>query len=132
MQKIYDNDGVVMYDDFAHHPSAYRATLAAMQETHPNSRLVAVFEPRSNTMKAGVLQSQLPSAFAAAARVIAVGAQEWLPPALASLGDAVMVCDTASAARQLLKKEIRTGDCVIFMSNGAFDCLPQKVAEDRG
>jgi len=130
LQKIHDNGGAVLYDDFAHHPTAYRTVLAAAREEHPDRRLVAVFEPRSNTMKAGVLCSQLPGAFADAARVIAVGSQDWLPPALESLGDKVTVCPTADEARQLLKTEIQSDDCVIFMSNGSFDRLPQLVAED--
>ncbi len=119
---------VFVYDDFAHHPTAFRKSLEAAAELHPQKRIIAVFEPRSNTMKAGALKKELPAALSPAARVIAVGGCEWLPAALLPLGEKVSVCAGVEEAADLLRAEMRPGDCIVLMSNGDFGGLPQKVA----
>ena len=129
MQKLAESGGVLVYDDFAHHPTAYRASLAAAAELHPQKRIVAVFEPRSNTMKSGAFKKELSAAFAGASRVVGVGGYEWLPAALSPLGEKASVCADAAAAEMLLRAEMRPGDCIVCMSNGAFGGLPQKTAK---
>ena len=128
MQKIADGDAVV-YDDFAHHPTAYRRTLEAAAAANPGRRLVAVFEPRSNTMKAGVFADELAESLSAAARVIAVGDYAWLPKSLSPLGARAAVVADADAAAALLKKETRKNDAIVLMSNGDFGGLPQAAAK---
>ena len=119
---------IFVYDDFAHHPTAFRKTLEAAAEMHPQKRIVAVFEPRSNTMKAGALQKELPAAFLPAARIIAVGNYEWLPAALLPLGKKASVCAGVAEAEKLLREEMRAEDCIVLMSNGDFGGLPQNIA----
>ena len=128
LQKIADAGGVLVYDDFAHHPTAYRKTLAAVAAVHPQRRLLAVFEPRSYTMKAGVFAADLAVALAAAGRIVAVGEYPWLAAALSPLAEKATTCADAAAAAALLQAEMRAGDCVVLMSNGDFDGLPEKVA----
>ena len=127
MQKLADANGILVYDDFAHHPTAYRKTLEAAAAEYPQKRIVAVFEPRSNTMKAGALRARLPNAFTAAHKVVAVGEQEWLATFLPP--EKTKVFPTAATAADYLRHEIRTNDCIILMSNGDFANLPQTVAE---
>ncbi len=130
MQQIAAARGIVIYDDFAHHPTAYKRTLEAAAEAHPDKRIVAVFEPRSNTMKAGVFADSLADSLSAAARVIAAGDYPWLAKSLSALGAKAAVCQTPQAAGELLFKEMRPGDCVLLMSNGGFGGLPQKAAAE--
>ncbi|MGI9298161.1 MAG: UDP-N-acetylmuramate:L-alanyl-gamma-D-glutamyl-meso-diaminopimelate ligase [Gammaproteobacteria bacterium] len=127
LQKIADADGILVYDDFAHHPTAYRKTLEALAGEYPRKRIVAVFEPRSNTMKAGVMKRKLPRAFAAAHRIVAVGEQKWLADSLPP--EKTRVLPDAAAAAEFLRKETRADDCIVLMSNGDFGGLPQTVAK---
>lgn len=128
LQKIADANDILLYDDFAHHPTAYRKTLAAVAAAHPQRRLVAVFEPRSHTMKAGVFAADLAAALAQADSIVAVGEYPWLNEALFAPENKVSLCVDAAAAAALLQKEMRAGDCVILMSNGDFGGLPEKIA----
>ena len=132
LQTIANIDGMVLVDDFAHHPTAYRVSLQALAERYPARRLLAIFEPRSNTMKAGVLASDLAPSLAAADRIIAVGTQPWLTEALSPLGGKAQVCENTEAALTALRQEVHDNDCVLFMSNGDFDGLPQKLAAALG
>src|SRR5262249_39695559 len=63
-------DGVTVFDDFAHHPTAIAATLKALRTRYPSARLWAIFEPRSNTLRRKVLQKELVSSLALADRVV--------------------------------------------------------------
>ena len=103
--------------------------MEAAAAANPGRRLVAVFEPRSNTMKAGVFADELAESLSAAARVIAVGDYAWLPKSLSPLGARAAVVADASAAAALLKKEVRKNDAIVLMSNGDFGGLPQAAAK---
>lgn len=128
LQPVADCADILIYDDFAHHPTAFDKTIMALTEMHPGRRIVAVFEPRSNTMKSGKLKGRLATAFVGAARIIAVGEQEWLAESLLPLGDSATICKDAKAAAAKLQEEIRPGDCVVLMSNGDFGGLPKMAA----
>ncbi len=80
--------GVTVIDDFAHHPTAFEMTIAALRASHPQSRIVAVFEPRSNTMKRGAMNARLADSLSGADRVFCFSAGvDWnAAQALASLG----------------------------------------------
>ena len=128
MEKLLDGE-VIVYDDFAHHPTAYKRTIAAVRSAHPKRRIVAVFEPRSNTMKSGVFKGRMSRAFSEADRVLGVGDYEWLADSLSSLGKKAQTCGTPAKALEVLKQDTRAGDCIILMSNGDFGNLPAEVVE---
>ncbi len=118
--------GVTVYDDFAHHPTAIATTLAGLRSRVGQARILAVLEPRSNTMKLGVHRDELAGAFAAADRV-------WLyrPPDLGwDLGEVAHAAGaTASVAGDVgalvaaIASEAAPGDHVVVMSNGGFEGL---------
>ena len=128
LQKLVDGD-IVIYDDFAHHPTAYKKTIAAVKSAHPKRRIVAAFEPRSNTMKSGVFKGRLSRALMGADNILAVGDYDWLAGSLSSLGKKAKTCETPAKALEVLKREMRSGDCVILMSNGDFGDLPAEIAK---
>lgn len=121
--------GVRVYDDFAHHPTAIRETVAGLRQRHRAGRVLAVFEPRSNTLKQGVLKDALPGSFAGADRVYIYGAGlSWnAAEVFAPLGARVH-CDTDMAALvAAIAAEAHDGDSVLAMSNGGFGGIHQKL-----
>jgi len=129
--------GVTVMDDFAHHPTAVRETLAGLRATHPGRRIVAVFEPRSNTTRRTVFQRDYARAFSGADRVIvsvvpeapiysATGeVTEWfsagqLAEDLAAEGKDAIAIDGVEAIVESLVADAREGDLVITLSNGSF------------
>ncbi len=123
--------GVAVYDDFAHHPTAIATTLAGLRRKVGKARILAVLEPRSNTMKLGVMKDALPASLADADRVYCYSAGlDWNPASvLAPLG-AKAVChgdlDTLVAA---ICAEARPGDQVLVMSNGGFGGIHQRLLD---
>ena len=132
--------GVAVIDDFAHHPTAVRETIAAVAAQYPGRRLIAVFEPRSNTAMRKIHQDEYAHAFAGAA--LAIISQ---PTALAKVPEAErvdakkMAADIAAAGTpcrwmgspdaivEALAAEAREGDVILVMSNGAFGGLHGKL-----
>jgi UDP-N-acetylmuramate: L-alanyl-gamma-D-glutamyl-meso-diaminopimelate ligase len=122
--------GVTVYDDFAHHPTAIETTLAGLRARAPQARIVAVVEPRSNTMKLGVHRDQLAPALAAADSAWFLNAPElgWdLPAALAPLGKRLHIRDTVETLVESLAAAARPGDQILVMSNGGFGGLHGKL-----
>lgn len=136
LEKVVERDGVIIYDDFAHHPTAIAGTLRALRLRHPESRLRAVFEPRSNTTRRNVFQRELAAAFrdadevtlAAIARRDQLAAAERLDTdrLIADLkaggAEAQFLPDAGSIA-EYLNGSMREGDVVVVMSNGGFEGL---------
>jgi UDP-N-acetylmuramate: L-alanyl-gamma-D-glutamyl-meso-diaminopimelate ligase len=123
-------DGVTIYDDFAHHPTAIETTLKGLRSRVGNARIVAVVEPRSNTMKLGVHREQLAPALALADRSWFLSAADlgWdLPAAVAALGNRVKFADTVEALVKGLADEAQPGDQILVMSNGGFGGLHDKL-----
>ena len=130
--------GVVVYDDFAHHPTAIATTLAGLRASinasgnssaNPSGRILAVLEPRSNTMKLGVMKDQLPASLAQADRVFCYsGGIDWdVAAAMAPLGDkASTEADLARLVEQIATAA-RPGDQVVVMSNGGFGGIHDKL-----
>ncbi|HYC45146.1 MAG TPA: UDP-N-acetylmuramate:L-alanyl-gamma-D-glutamyl-meso-diaminopimelate ligase [Burkholderiales bacterium] len=121
--------GVTVYDDFAHHPTAIQATLAGLRSVVNGARILAVVEPRSNTMKLGVMKLALPGSLEDADRVYCYsGGLTWDPAqALEPLGEKAAVhrdIDTLVAA---IAAESREGDHVVVMSNGGFGGIHEKL-----
>ncbi|MFN6961723.1 MAG: UDP-N-acetylmuramate:L-alanyl-gamma-D-glutamyl-meso-diaminopimelate ligase [Rhodocyclaceae bacterium] len=123
--------GVTVYDDFAHHPTAIAKTLAGLRGRVGNARILAVLEPRSNTMKLGTLKDALPGSLQEADRVFCYAANlGWDAVAvLAPLGEKALVCDEIDELVRRIVMAARPGDHVLVMSNGAFGGIHQKLLD---
>jgi UDP-N-acetylmuramate: L-alanyl-gamma-D-glutamyl-meso-diaminopimelate ligase len=131
LQQLATAAGITVYDDFAHHPTAIATTLAGLRARAGGGRVLAVLEPRSNSMRMGAHAAQLAPSLAAADRVFLLQRPE-LPwdaaaviAALAGRGSAHADTDALLVA---LDREVRGGDLVVFMSNGGFDAAPRRFA----
>ncbi len=123
-------EGVTVYDDFAHHPTAIRTTVAGLRRrVGPQARILAVFEPRSATMKLGTLKEQLPWSLADADLALChSGGLDWDARAvLRPMGERALVFDSIEALHQFLQDNCQSGDHVLCMSNGSFGGLPQRL-----
>jgi len=142
-------NGITIIDDFAHHPTAIAGTLKALRTRYPDSRLWAILEPRSNTLRRRVLQSDLAHSLAQADEVIVAGVfrSEAVPenerlelPALAAEigqnGRRARLLLDADAIVQTVAPEMRSGDVVAILSNGGFggiyEKLPSRLRELAG
>ena len=136
--------GVTVLDDFAHHPTAVRETLAAVRAAHPRARIWAVFEPRSASSCRRVFQEAFTASFAAADEVIIAQVYRAQLPADERLSPERLVEDLAAAGRnarfvsdvgaivELLSREVRDGDIVVVMSNGGFGGIHAKLLAALG
>jgi UDP-N-acetylmuramate: L-alanyl-gamma-D-glutamyl-meso-diaminopimelate ligase len=122
--------GVKVYDDFAHHPTAMRTTVDGLRrKVGHGARILAVFEPRSNTMKLGAMKAQLPWALEEADLSFCLqGAYGWsAADALAPLGTTAVVKDSIEALVAAIVKAAGPGDHVLCMSNGGFGGIHDKL-----
>jgi UDP-N-acetylmuramate: L-alanyl-gamma-D-glutamyl-meso-diaminopimelate ligase len=121
--------GVGVYDDFAHHPTAIRGTIAGLREQNRDGRILAVFEPRSNTLKKGVMKEALPGSFAQADRVYIFSAGlAWDAGSLfAPLGPRARCEADLGTLVAAIAVEARDGDRVLVMSNGGFGGIHEKL-----
>jgi UDP-N-acetylmuramate: L-alanyl-gamma-D-glutamyl-meso-diaminopimelate ligase len=122
-------NGVSVYDDFAHHPTAMRTTLDGLRRKVGLQRILAVFEPRSNTMTLGSMKAQLPWALEEASLVFCQSANlGWDPhEALAPMGELAVVCDSVDALVRAVVAAAQPGDHVLCMSNGGFGGVHDKL-----
>jgi len=124
--------GVHVYDDFAHHPTAIASTLAGLRRRVGNARIIAVLEPRSNTMRLGVHAGALASSLAAAdlVQVYAPADLDWdATAALAPLGDRLRVAPAVEQIVAEVGADARPGDHVLVMSNGGFGGIHQRLLD---
>jgi UDP-N-acetylmuramate: L-alanyl-gamma-D-glutamyl-meso-diaminopimelate ligase len=123
--------GVAVYDDFAHHPTAIRETIAALRGSVGKARILAVLEPRSNTMKLGVMKAALPASLADAQRVFCyAGGIGWdAAGALTPLGARAETHAELGALVEAVAREAKAGDHVLIMSNGSFGGIHGKLIE---
>jgi len=134
--------GITIIDDFGHHPTAIRETLAGLAAKFSGSRIWAIFEPRSNTTRRAVFQHDLPAAFASAdgvfianvARLDQLPENERLNPEqvvadIAASGRPAFYEPTADDIVERLKPLARSGDVVAVFSNGGFDGIHQKLLD---
>ena len=121
--------GVTIVDDFAHHPTAFEMTIAAQRASHPHSRVVAVFEPRSNTMKRGVMNARLSDSLSGADRVFCrSAATDWnAAQALGPLGAKATVHGDLDELIDAIVAYVKAGDQVVVMSNGGFGGIHAKL-----
>ena len=121
--------GIAVYDDFAHHPTAIRTTLEGLRREVGRARIVAVLEPRSNTMKRGVLKDELPGSIAAADQVyVYTRGLGWDAGAVfAPLGEKARCIEDLGDLVSAVVAGARAGDHVLVMSNGGFDGFHEKL-----
>jgi len=134
--------GVTVIDDFAHHPTAVRETLLAIRTKYPRGRLWAIFEPRSNTTRRKVFQEEFARAFDSADKIIIAGVYlaekipegERLDPAylaaeIQARGQEAAFLPMVDDIVVKISQEVKNGDIVCLMSNGAFSGIHQKIVK---
>ncbi|MGN6234540.1 UDP-N-acetylmuramate:L-alanyl-gamma-D-glutamyl-meso-diaminopimelate ligase [Dyella sp.] len=132
MEQVAEVDGITVYDDFAHHPTAIATTLAGLRAKVGDARILVALEPRSNSMRLGAHAEGLAPSLAAADAVVFLHRPElsWdaqkVTGALAGRGHTV---PTVGALIEALRAQARPGDHVVFMSNGGFEAAPRRFAE---
>ncbi|HTE15316.1 MAG TPA: UDP-N-acetylmuramate:L-alanyl-gamma-D-glutamyl-meso-diaminopimelate ligase [Burkholderiales bacterium] len=121
--------GVTVYDDFAHHPTAIATTIAGLRAKIGNARLIAVLEPRSNTLKQGALKAQLADSLNEADQVFCYSAGlSWDAQAtLAPLGAKASTSENFDGLLAAVVAAVRAGDHVLIMSNGGFGGIHDKL-----
>jgi len=121
--------GVAVWDDFAHHPTAIATTISGLRREIGGARILAVLEPRSNTMKAGVMKDRLATSLDHADRVFCYSANlGWdATAALAPLGKRVVVESDFQTLVGAILREARAGDQVLVMSNGGFGGIHEQL-----
>ena len=121
--------GITVYDDFAHHPTAIETTIAGLRQKVGGARIVAVLEPRSNTMKLGTMKAALPGSLQSADAVFCyAGGVDWdVQAALAPLGGKLHVGRDFDGLVDDLAAFAQSGDHVLIMSNGGFGGIHDKL-----
>ncbi len=122
-------NGITVYDDFAHHPTAIDTTVAGLRQKVGGARILAVLEPRSNTMKLGVMKDALPASLKQADQVFCYGANlGWdAGAALAPMGNKALVRNDLQELIEAIVGVARPGDHVLVMSNGGFGGIHEKL-----
>lgn len=127
---------ISVYDDFAHHPTAIATTLDGLRKQVGSARILAVIEPRSNTMKLGTMAARLPAALDQADLVFCFGlsggkhALGWDPKqVLAPMGDRASSYDDLDTMIAAIKTAAQPGDSILIMSNGGFGGIHQKLLD---
>ena len=123
-------NGITVYDDFAHHPTAIRTTVNGLRrQIGPHARILAVFEPRSNTMKLGTMKSQLPWSLEETDLAFChSGGLDWdAGTALKSMGARAKVGANIDEVIAQVLSQVRPGDHVLCMSNGGFGGIHERL-----
>ena len=127
---------VAVYDDFAHHPTAFRTTIDGLRRQlnsagHTTDRILAIFEPRSNTMKLGSMTAQLPWSLEQADLAFChAGGLDWdARAALAPMGQRAQVADNIDALLAQVMAAVQPGDQLVCMSNGGFGGIHARLLD---
>ena len=139
-EQVGEKKGILVLDDFAHHPTAVQETVAAVKERFPTRRLIAVFEPRSNSSRRNIFQERYALTFDKADLIMIPEPplMEKIPIAerfsskglVAALGSRSLKAEYFASSADLLAKLLKTArsnDVILFMSNGPFDDLPHRL-----
>ena len=124
-------NNITVYDDFAHHPTAIETTVAGLRAKVGSARILAVLEPRSNTMKLGVMKNALPASLKEADLVFCYGANlGWdAAEALKPMAEKAQTFETIESLVSAIAKTAKAGDHVLVMSNGGFGGVHQKILD---
>ena len=143
-QLLFDTNGITVIEDFAHHPTEVKATLDGLRESYPNKRILAVFEPRSNTSRRAFFQEAYGKCFASAdvavlleiadaggysateGEIVALDVKKVLED-IKKDGVTPHYQQSVSEIQQFLLREARDGDLIVLMSNGSFGGLPASL-----
>ena len=134
MQSLGEVAGVTVYDDFAHHPTAIRETLAGLRARVGGARIVVALEPRSNSMRSGAHAAELAPALADADTVVCLHRPGLAWDAghfLAPLGERASTVPDVDTLLADLRNRCRPGDHLVFMSNGGFEAAPRRFVAGR-
>jgi len=139
---VGETAGIIVIDDFAHHPTAVAKTIDAIRARYPGKRLWALFEPRSNTSRRNVFQERYALAFANADQAIIghVHRADSIPDDermdttklasdIISGGTNARAIETSDEMLEILNAELKEGDVVLIMSNGSFDNIARRLVE---
>ncbi|MFC2149948.1 Mur ligase family protein [Calditrichota bacterium] len=142
LQLLIENEEIALWDDFAHHPSAIKITLESLRLRYPDQRIVALLEPRSNTMVRNFHQQQLTDALSAAELVLLTPLHRGemieeaerldvreLSSALENKGIACIVCTEFSEFSTAVEEQIVVGDVVVMLSNGSFGGIKEDLVK---
>jgi len=131
MEKLIEINGVKIFDDFAHHPTAIEATINAVKDTISKGRVIIAFEPRSNTMKLGSMKDQLSDSFKNADQVFCYASKElnWDAKKFFEHNLTTSVYNDIDIMLIELKQSLRMDDYLIFMSNGGFLGAQKKLID---
>ncbi|MCG8604080.1 UDP-N-acetylmuramate:L-alanyl-gamma-D-glutamyl-meso-diaminopimelate ligase [bacterium] len=142
LQLCGESNGVLIFDDFAHHPTEVEATIDSLRERFPDRRIWALYQPRTATSKRKIFQDQYAAAFDRADCVILtpLHAPEKVPEGerlsvevirekIANRNKPVQIMPPNAEMLRFLRDHIREGDVVLFMSNGDFNQMPNKLLE---
>jgi UDP-N-acetylmuramate: L-alanyl-gamma-D-glutamyl-meso-diaminopimelate ligase len=123
--------GVTVYDDFAHHPTAIRTTVDGLRRQVGTARILAIFEPRSNTMKLGTMKSQLPWSLEQADLAFChSGGLGWdAADALAPMGKRAQIAGDITTLVDQVMAAVQPGDQLLCMSNGGFGGVHQRLVD---
>lgn len=121
--------GITLYDDFAHHPTAIATTLEGLRSRVGEQRIIAIVEPRSNTMRLGVHVDALAASLACADVAILYRPSDlgWDLERVAAVSERISTCDSIDGIVDRLRRECREGDHLVFMSNGDFGGIHEKT-----
>ena len=121
--------GITLYDDFAHHPTAIASTLEGLRQKVKSERIIAIFEPRSSTMRMGIHKNSLADSLKSANFTLIYQPEnvEWNLESLNQGSDCIFVYTSLDALIERLVADARRGDHLVFMSNGAFGGIHQRV-----
>lgn len=136
MEVVGNPNNITIYDDFAHHPSAIATTIDGLRKKVGDPRIIAVFEPRSNTMKLGTMAKFLPEALKNADQIYIYGelhgkhALGWTPEEIFGSQTNVHIYHEVDKLKDAILEEVKSGDHVVIMSNGSFQGLHKKLIKD--
>lgn len=125
-------DGIRLYDDFAHHPTAIATTLQGLRRQSGERRIIAILEPRSNTMRMGIHADSLPASLEAADQVLVYSpaSLEWDAAAVfAGTQAKASIYDSTQKIVERVAADARSGDTILVMSNGGFEGIHQRILD---
>jgi UDP-N-acetylmuramate: L-alanyl-gamma-D-glutamyl-meso-diaminopimelate ligase len=132
LECIFESNGTRIYDDFAHHPTAISKTLEALRQHAGNARIIAVMEPRSNTMRMGYHAKTLAASFEKADQILLFQADnvDWdIAENMTELGERCQVFKDIDPIVSLIIKQHQAGEQIVIMSNGGFGGIHKKLIE---